>query len=322
MKKLLLFFPVFLFLVSCMPEQPEVQQAKISNGLINAVLYLPDIEKGYYRGTRFDHSGIMAKLEYKGHNFFGQWFEKYDPYIHDAVMGPVEEFGQIGFNESKIGETFLKIGVGMLENPDDKPYSNFRLYPVKNAGKWEIKRIKNGLRYVHVLEDKEYAYRYEKRIYLVPGKPEMVIAHTFENTGKKPVETTVYNHIFPVIDNQPVGPDYTVIFPFMPQEKGDGFDDVLTIKGKRLVYLRAQKPDDRVYCRDLKGYGALPEDYDIRIENSIAGAGMRITCDRPLVRLAFWSSTTTVCPEPFIQVSAKPGEKFEWQIRFEFYTLK
>jgi len=305
-----------------MPEQPEVQQAKISNRLINAVLYFPDIEKGYYRGTRFDHSGIVAKLEYKGHNFFGQWFENYDPYIHDAVMGPVEEFGQIGFNESKIGETFLKIGVGMLEKPDDKPYSNFRLYPVKNAGKWEIKKIKNGIRYVHVLEDKEYAYRYEKSIYLVPGKPEMVIEHTFKNTGKKPVETTVYNHIFPVIDNQPVGPGYSVIFPFVLLEKGDGFDDVLTIQGNRLVYLRTQKPDDRVYCRDLKGYRPVPEDYDIRIENSIAGAGMRITCDRPLVRLAFWSSTTTVCPEPFIQVSAKQGEEFEWQLRFEFYTMK
>jgi len=305
-----------------MPEQSEAKQVKISNGLISAVLYLPDIEKGYYRGTRFDHSGIVAKLEYKGHNFFGQWFEKYDPYIHDAVMGPVEEFNQIGFNETAIGGTFLQVGVGMLEKPDTLPYSHFRLYPVKNAGKWETKKIRNELRYIHTLEDKDYAYRYEKRVYLVPGKPEMVIAHTFENTGKKPVETTVYNHIFPVIDNQPVGPGYSVIFPFVLLEKGDGFDDVLTIQGNRLVYLRTQKPDDRVYCRDLKGYRPVPEDYDIRIENSIAGAGMRITCDRPLVRLAFWSSTTTVCPEPFIQVSAKPGEKFEWQLRFEFYTLK
>ncbi|MGB4292016.1 MAG: hypothetical protein WBJ37_03920 [Bacteroidales bacterium] len=322
MKKLLLLFPAFFLLASCISQQPELQQAKISNGLINALLYLPDIEKGYYRGTRFDHSGIVAKLEYKSHNFFGQWFEKYDPYIHDAVMGPVEEFDQIGFNETAIGGTFLQIGVGMLEKPDTLPYSHFRLYTVKNAGKWETKKIRNGMRYVHTLEDKDYAYRYEKRIYLVPGKPEMIIAHTFKNTGKKPVETTVYNHIFPVIDNQPVGPGYSVIFPFVPQEKGGGFDDVLSIQGNRLVYLRTQKPDDRVYCRDLKGYRPVPGDYDIRIENSIAGAGMRITCDRPLVRLAFWSSTTTVCPEPFIRVSAKPGEKFEWQLKFEFYTLK
>jgi len=321
MKKILMI-PAFLLLVSSIPQEPEVPQAKISNGLINALLYLPDIEKGYYRGTRFDHSGIVAKLEYKGHNFFGKWFEKYDPYIHDAVMGPVEEFNQMGFDEAPAGGTFLQIGVGMLEKPDTLPYSHFRLYPVKNAGKWETKKIRNGMRYVHTLEDKNYSYRYEKKIYLVPGKPEMIIYHSFLNTGKLPVETTVYNHIFPVIDNQPVGPGYMVIFPFTPLEKGDGFDEVLSIQGNRLVYLRAQKPDDRVYCRDLKGYRAVLEDYDIRIENGIAGAGMRITCDRPLVRLAFWSSPTTVCPEPFIKISARPGGKIEWQNKFEFYVMR
>lgn len=314
--------PAFLLLVPSIPQQSDLPQAEISNGIINAVLYLPDIEKGFYRGTRFDHSGIVAKLEYKGHNFFGKWFEKYDPYIHDAVMGPVEEFNQIGFDEAATGGTFLQIGVGILEKPDTLPYSHFRLYPVKNAGKWETKKIKNGMRYIHVLDDKNYSYRYEKKIFLVPGKSEMVIFHTFLNNGKLPVETTVYNHIFPVMDNQPVGPGYEVIFPFAPLEKGDGFDDILTIQGNRLVYLRAQKANDRVYCRDLKGYRDLPQDYDIRIENIIAGAGMRITCNRPLVRLAYWSPPTTVCPEPFIKISVLPGKKFEWQNKFEFYTLR
>lgn len=319
--KNLLFFPAFLLLALSMSRQHGVPQAKISNGLINAVLYMPDTEKGYYRGTRFDWSGIVASLEYKGHNFFGQWFEKYDPFIHDAVLGPVEEFGQIGFNDAQPGGTFIKIGVGILERPDEKPYSNFRLYPVKNPGRWETGRIRNGIKFIHTLDDKDFSYKYEKRIYLMPGKPEMVIYHSFLNTGKLPVETTVYNHVFPVIDKQPVGPGYSVIFPFTPLEKGDGFDDVLSIQGNRIVYLREQKPDDRVYCRDLKGYGSTLRDYDIRIENSKAGAGMRITCDRPMVRLAFWSSPTTVCPEPFISISARPGEKFEWQVKFEFYTL-
>ncbi|MGQ9620227.1 MAG: hypothetical protein ACUVTX_04500 [Bacteroidales bacterium] len=320
MKKLILIALVLFFISSC-AKQNGVPQAKISNGLINAVLYLPDNENGYYRGTRFDRSGIVAVLEYKGHSFFGQWFEKYDPFIHDAVLGPVEEFNQIRFNEADTGGTFLQIGVGMLEKPDTLPYSHFRLYPVKNPGEWKTEKITGGIKFIHVLNDKDYSYRYEKQLYLVHGKPEMIIAHTFYNTGHLPVETTVYNHIFPVIDKQNVGPGYSVIFPFFPAEKGDGFDDFISIKENRLIYLREQNQNDRVYCRDLKGYGSLPSDYDIKIENSIAGAGMRITCNRPIVRLAFWSSSTTVCPEPFINVSAQPGEKFEWQLRFEFYIL-
>jgi len=67
-------------------------QTEISNGLIHAKIYLPDLHEGYYRGSRFDWSGNIASLDYNGHNYFGQWFSKYDPEIHDAIMGPVEEF--------------------------------------------------------------------------------------------------------------------------------------------------------------------------------------------------------------------------------------
>src|SRR6185295_14647599 len=65
-------------------------QAEISNGILHARLYLPDAEKGYYRSTRFDWSGVMPSLEYRGHSYCGQWFPQYAPTINDAIMGPVE----------------------------------------------------------------------------------------------------------------------------------------------------------------------------------------------------------------------------------------
>src|ERR1700748_1918108 len=67
-------------------------QAEISNGIIRARFYLPDTAKGYYRGSRFDWSGVMPALEFKGHSYSGQWFEHYEPTLHDAIMGPVESF--------------------------------------------------------------------------------------------------------------------------------------------------------------------------------------------------------------------------------------
>ena len=38
-------------------------QAEISSGRLHAKLYLPDAQSGYYRGTRFDWSGVIAALE-------------------------------------------------------------------------------------------------------------------------------------------------------------------------------------------------------------------------------------------------------------------
>ena len=50
---------------------------------------------GFYRGTRFDRSGVFASLRFDGMELCGEWFQQYDPYMHDAVRGPVDEFSMI-----------------------------------------------------------------------------------------------------------------------------------------------------------------------------------------------------------------------------------
>ena len=100
---------------------PRPPEAEISSGSVRAKLYLPNAETGYYRGTRFDWSGAIASLEWKGHNYFGQWFEKYDPKLHDAITGPVEEFSSVGYDEAKAGESFVRIGVGAVRKPEEPP---------------------------------------------------------------------------------------------------------------------------------------------------------------------------------------------------------
>src|SRR6201996_2299335 len=63
----------------------EFPQAKISNGQITAKVYLPDAKNGYYRSTRFDWSGAIYSLRYKGHDFYGPWFDQVDPTVINWV---------------------------------------------------------------------------------------------------------------------------------------------------------------------------------------------------------------------------------------------
>ena len=83
-------------------DQPQLS---ISNGLVEMKLFPPDPQQGYYQGTRFDWSGQVASLRYQGHDWFGQWNASYDPKLHDAIMGPVEDFrtngAGLGFDEAK-----------------------------------------------------------------------------------------------------------------------------------------------------------------------------------------------------------------------------
>jgi hypothetical protein len=317
MKKLNYLFSVLALGAFTLAEFP---QAEINNGVIHARLYLPDTQKGYYQGTRFDWSGNMPKLEYNGHEYFGQWFTKYSPEIHDAIMGPVEDFQPIDFTEAKPGENFLKIGVGVLSKPDDKPYAITTLYPFINHGKWTVNKQTDQVQFIHELKDKDYSYEYKKIVQLIKDKPEMVISHTLKNTGNHTIETTVYDHNFFVIDNQPVGPDLTIAFPFNITGEGQGIGELAKIDNNQIIFLRKVNNGENVYCGALQGFSASEKDYDIKIENHKTGAGVRITCDKPLFKLVFWSCSTTACPEPYIKIKVEPGKEFSWKINYQFYT--
>lgn len=172
-------------------------QAHIGNALLTAEIYLPDAEKGYYRGTRFYWTGVIHSLKYKGHEFFGQWFEKHDPLIYDAITGPVNvsttNSVDLGYPVAKPGENFIRIGVGLVEKPNETAYRGMSTYKVVDTGHWTVTQGDKWIDFVQDLPDKiGYAYSYCKRISLTPGKPEMVIGYSLKNTGSKVIDTTEF----------------------------------------------------------------------------------------------------------------------------------
>jgi len=183
-------------LISVLCHAQDAPQVEISNGVVSAKMYLPDVDNGYYRATRFDWSGIMPYLEHDGHTYFGKWFKEYDAKAHESVMGPAEVFSPIGYKEAKVGEQFLKIGIGTLVKPEESKYRSFKLYEISNYGKWEVSKKSNEVVFRHLLNTQNYGYTYEKQISLPNGKSEMVISHKFTNTGKKTIKTQVFNHNF------------------------------------------------------------------------------------------------------------------------------
>jgi hypothetical protein len=299
-------------------------QAEISSASLHAKLYLPDPEQGYYRATRFDWSGVISSLEFSGHNYFGQWFPRYDPKINDAIMGPVEEFltngAGLGYGEAKTGESFVKIGVGAVRKPEERAFRQFNTYEITNPGKWTIQQHPDSVEFTQTLPDTlGYAYAYTKTVRLAADKPQLILEHRLRNTGRKTIETSVYEHNFYMLDGLPSGPDVAVKFPFEVRATAN-LNGNAEIRGKELVYLRELPPGPSVYT-ELQGYGDTAKDYDIRVENRKAGIGVRQTSDRPLAKLVFWSIRTTACPEAYIDMKIDPGKEFAWRITYDFYTL-
>jgi len=306
-----------LFIISAVKiENPP--EAEITNGIIHAHLYLPDADNGYYRASRFDWSGIISNLECNDHIYYGQWYEKYDPLINDAIMGPVEAYDPVGFDEAKVGEGFVKIGVGVLEKPDDQSYNFQRFYKIMDNGKWKVKVKSDQVQFQHILKGTIYGYEYNKIVKLVKGKPIMTLSHTLKNTGTKTIETLVFDHNFLVMDKQITGPGFVLTLPLNPNEKLNArVQDYAKLQDNQLTFLKDLDRRNVSFKDMTNGDGA---DYSLEVENHKTGAGVKITGDRRISKLVFWSASKTICPEPYINIKIEPGQTFTWNITYEYYN--
>jgi hypothetical protein len=139
---------VSLGLLGAAAMQSPPPAADITNGLVSATIYLPHTVNGFYRSTRFDWSGMIARLDHAGHHYYGPWFTRRDDAVRDfiyagddivvsaqsAAVGPAEEFRlPIGYEAAPAGGTFVKMGVGVLRKPDAAAYSPYKTYEIVNA---------------------------------------------------------------------------------------------------------------------------------------------------------------------------------------------
>lgn len=325
----------FLF-ASTLCLAADSPQATISNGQITAKMYLPDPVNGYYRSTRFDWSGAVYSLQYKGHDFYGPWYDSVDPTVINwvyrdgkivngscgALEGPVDEFQiPLGWDEAKPGGTFIKIGVGVLRK-SGTVYNRFAPYEVVNSGKWTVKKHKDSVEFTQVLSDPElgYSYLYRKVVRLVKGKPQMVIERSLKNTGRREIKSEVYDHNFIVLDKQPPGPDFTIKFPFQIQTTRPPNKALIDVKGNQISFAKQYSGEDQAAVF-IQGFGDNVKDTEIVIENSKVGAGMKITGDRPLIRELLWSIRTVFALEAYVAIDVQPGAEFTWSNTYDYYTL-
>ena len=302
----------------------------ISNGIVSARVYLP-VPFGFYRATRFDHAGMITHITYKGHDYGQYWFVKTSPdvknftYDKDGLVansnnfaaGPVEEFGENGFDAAGMDGRFLKIGVGILKRDTDK-YDRFHTYPILTEGKRTTMATKTSIRFTQVLstDSSSYGYVYSKTVTIVPGKAELKITDQLKNTGKKAIDTSVYDHHFMTLSPGEDGVQLEAPFPLAHARPMPA--DVVRFDGARMTYLRGLTGEEQV-ASDLTGFTNAVADNDFRITATKTGYGVRIRADKPVSRLLWWSVPSTMGIEPYMDIKLKPGEETHWTHTMDYY---
>jgi hypothetical protein len=302
----------------------DAPHVALSNGTLSATLYPPG-DNAFYRGTRFDHAGVIGSLKLNGREFYGPWFDSMSD-VHDfawvdgkvsaspasATMGPAEEFDPVGYDTAAPGETFLLPGVGLFVRPPTAiAYDHFNRHQrAQGSDTRSMSATGNSATMRHTLSGGGYGCDYTKTITLPPGRPQLVISHVLRNTGTKPIVTSVYDHNFVILDPGQAG--MKVMLPFAPAPLAA--TTRLKAEGNTITWPQALEERQ-------SGYAILsqtPQPYDFTVTDTKTGASIRAQADRPASQYRLWSIKTVMSLEPYVALDVPPGGETRWTYTYTY----
>ncbi len=289
----------------------------LGNGTTRALVYLPDESAGYYRGSRFDWSGMVGEVTCGGHTYYEDWLTPHDPVNPEHAVGPAVEFDMEtppGYDEAGVGEEFVKIGVGRLRRGRGDYFFNDE-YDIVDAGSWTVTRGVSWIRFQHDIDElRGWDYRYVKLL-TVSGKS-LAMDQTLRNTGTKACEISTYSHQFTSIDKQRIGPGYSLTYVFTPTLRQGTLDGKARLDGSVVTITSPIEASSALWARFL-GFGADIGSNRVVIEHE-AGGSVAITGNQPVADCMLYSSRRALCPEFFVECTIGPGAVKRWRTVMEY----
>jgi hypothetical protein len=283
-------------------------------------IYVPDPARGFYRGGRYDWSGIVAQATYNGHRYFATPAAQFG--AGDAApAGVVEEFDPThpqGYDDAPENEAFVKIGVGLLRRVREAAYAPDKPYTLLKTPPWRIIERDDSVEFFQdVVDVRGYAYEYRKLVTLVLDPPSFTIERHLRNTGMKILRTTHVCRPFVRLDDAPIGAGYHVAFNFPPQlapAAAAALAGRAEIRGNDLWLL---SPPPEMLWAELTGYAATSESKEIRVIASATPAQLAILPDYGLSKLQVAATRDYVSPQTSVDIVLKPDDIKFWTTTFQ-----
>jgi len=269
----------------------------------------------YYQGTRFDWTGVFRRIELDGEVYCGEWNDFTDPRRHDHVCGPSEEFFDcVGYGE---GESFLKVGVGILKRDTDGPYDWFHCYPILDPGQWKVEITPTSARFVHELSG---VYEYAKTVEIT-GEASFRISHRllWDGSGAwmgpecRQLRLQQYCHNFFTFGLPVVGRGRSVEYdaPIAGVWRPDSVN--CAIDSRRVWITAEMKPGDKCYLGEICYGSESPYGLTLRAGDR----AVRIDGSLPMGTSVLWSNYRVFCPEPYVDLLVEPSVPLEWTIDYK-----
>lgn len=274
-----------------------------------------------YSGSRFDHSGNIVQITLnKKHTFCTT--EK-EVFTSDCGFGLMNEFdidAPVSFENSEIGGSFFKIGVGELHREDDLSYNFSKLYKFKPAIFNVEKNEESRICFETQSEQRQgYQTNYRKEISI--SENVLTIDYYLKNIGEKRFVTEEYCHNFLSIDHQDFSSDYRLEFNF--NLNPSQFDVVVDPNDDLLVERNSiswnKRPTGDVFIAGLISKTPLKPLWKLINTKSNAGVSEEVSFESSKVNL--WGNGHVISPELFFNVELNPGEETCWRREYTFFEL-
>ncbi len=246
----------------------------------------------------------------------------YCPEPHDPLLDGAGLFGEFdiltkggppGFTETRIGEGFLKIGVGVIQK-ESETYDFFAVTKILERAKTSVEWTERKASFRQSSQGVNgYAYVLEAEIVV---KGSRVSLHwALSNTGTKAFSTEHYVHNFFLLGSKPVGPGYQLEFshPIQPVIENGSDREGITWKEAQISFDTTIKNHVNILLEESQKTGAW-------IEVSQRETGEKITVDSsaPVARTSIHATSRYLCPEQFVRITLQPGESYRWRRHYDF----
>lgn len=250
-------------------------------------------------GSRYSHSGYIWQVRADGRDLLTMPFAPFEVF-HGT--GFPDEFEQpVGYQEARVGEGFVKLGVGAVEKNADHAYTNHDRHRVLQPAEHDV-RVEDGrVVFGQALSYKGYGYAYEKRIELT-GEASFRIAHRLANTGQRAWESFWYSHIF--LARPALGaPAWLAV----PQTYQPTDENPLTPSAGRYPL-----PAQAEICAWWQVPPGLCDAHQVGGPDRVFSA----RCDSPCMGFMFYQNPRVVSPEPRVAIALQPGQDQAWSTEY------
>ncbi|MFT7056910.1 MAG: hypothetical protein ACJAR3_002556 [Roseivirga sp.] len=279
-----------------------------------------DLPLENYNFSRFDWTGKIVKVKYQdvqlssvertdGENehLFGKGF--YNEFGIDAALG---------FDETRVGGWFHKIGVGLLKKEGNN-YLFSKKYKIKPAD-FKVNFGDNSVSIICKSKNANgYSYVLKKEVELQESS--FIIKYSLQNTGVKDIVTDEYVHNFTAINKDLIGSNYMLKLPFQlkPQLFGE------TVNPEQKVYFEGNdikfsgSPKEQFFVSNLSGNEEVNAGWElINTKNKI---GISETGDFQTKKVNIWGWRHVISPELFFHIFVKPGQSNQWSRTYRVYKV-